>query len=40
MCFSNRLSDVGMVGWTNFGVTKVTFFVVGVIASVIYYYIC
>ncbi len=31
---------VGMVGWTNFGITMVLFFAVGVITSVISYYIC
>jgi hypothetical protein len=31
---------VGMVGWTNFGVMGVIVFAVGVITSVISYYIC
>ncbi len=31
---------VGMVGWTNFGIMGVFFFPVGVIANVIFYYIC
>jgi hypothetical protein len=40
--FQNILTEVGvgMVGWTNFGITRILFFVVGVIASVISYYIC
>jgi hypothetical protein len=29
-----------MVGWTNFGVMGVFVFVVGVVANVIFYYIC
>jgi hypothetical protein len=29
-----------MVGWTNFAIIKVFFFAVGVIANVIFYYIC